>query len=198
LSLTVGLFFVAIAAAGRLLLASWSAPICLTLFIAVTLNFSLPSLQSIDYLEYDATARKSVEISRLFPHQQWTVVAPIEQLSQVYGRGWYEDIAKFTTTYQDRVTNPSFRFPQQTTLFVFVEQRPFTADKPEYPVPYSVLTDPTYRHYRSPSGRAQLMTATLKLCETYRQHHPDSRIYYENDRLRIYQFAAHPREKSNL
>ncbi len=198
LSLTVGLFFVAIAAAGRSLLASWSAPICLTLFIAVTLNFSLPSLPTIDYLEYDAAARKSVEISRLFPYQQWTVVAPIEQLAQVYGRGWYEDIAKFTTTYQDRVTNPSFRFPQQTTLLVFVEKRPFTADKPEYPVPYSVLIDPTYRNYRSPSGRTQLMTATLKLCETYRQHHSDSRIYYENDRLRIYQFAAHPHEKSIL
>jgi hypothetical protein len=198
LSLTVGLFFVAISAAGRLLLASWSAPICLTVFIAVTLNFSLPSLPAINYLEYDAAARKSVEISRLFPYQQWTVVAPIEQLAQVYGRGWYEDIAKFTTTYQNRVTNPSFRFPQQTALFVFVEKRPFTADQPEYPVPYSVLIDPTYRNYRSPSGRAQLMTATLKLCETYRQHHFDSRIYYENDRLRIYQFAAHPHQKNIL
>jgi hypothetical protein len=198
LSLTVGLLFVAIAAAGRLLLASWSAPICLTLLIAVTLNFSLPSLPSIDYLEYDAAARKSVEISRLFPYQQWTVVAPIEQLAQVYGRGWYEDIAKFTTKYQDRVTNPSFRFPQQTTLFVFVEKRPFTADKPDAPVTYSVLIDPTYRNYRSPSGRTQLMTATLRLCEMYRQHHSDSRIYYENDRLRIYQFAAHPHEKSIL
>jgi hypothetical protein len=194
LSLTVGLLFVAIAAAARLLLATWSAPICLTVFIAITLNFSLPSLPQIDYLEYDATARKAVEISRLFPHHQWTVVAPIEQLSQVYGRGWYEDAAQFTKKYQDRVSSPNFRFPHQTSLFVFVEKRPFTTDKPEYPVPYSVLVDPTYRHYRSPSGRAQLATATLKLCETYRRHHPDSRIYYESDRLQIYQFAAHPQQ----
>jgi hypothetical protein len=200
LSLTVGLFFVAIASAGRLLLATWSAPICLTIFIAITLNFSLPTLPQIDYLEYDAAARKAVEISRLFPYQQWTVVAPIEQLSQVYGRGWYEDAAQFTTKYQDRVNNPTFRLPQQTSIFVFVEKRPFTTDKPEYPVPYSVLIDPTYRHYRSPSGRTQLAAATLQLCETYRRHHPDSRIYYESDRLRIYQFSAHPRNillKSN-
>jgi hypothetical protein len=194
LSLTVGLLFVAVAAAGRLLLANWSAPICLTVFIAITLNFLLPSFPQLDYLEYDAAARKAVEIGRLFPYQQWTVVAPIEQLSQVYGRGWYEDAAQFTTKYQDRVSNPNFRFPQPTSLFVFVEKQPFTTDKPEYPVLYSVLTDPTYRNYRSASGRAQLAVSMLKLCETYRKQHPplDSRIYYENDRLRIYQFRPHP------
>jgi hypothetical protein len=189
LSLLVGLLFMAIATAGRLLLASWSAPVCLTVFIAITLNFCLPPLPEIDYLEYDAAARKAVEISHLFPRHQWTLVAPVEQLSQVYGRGWYEDAAVFTAKYQDLVTAPSFHFPHPTPLLVFTEKRPFIADKPEYPVPYSVLIDPTYRHYRSPSGRIQLERKLLRLCETYRVHHPDlQRIYYENDRLRIYQF----------
>jgi hypothetical protein len=196
LSLLVSLLFIAIAAAGRLLLTSWSAPICLTISIAITLNFCLPALPAIDYLEYDAAARKAVEISHLFPHRQWTVVAPIEQLSQVYGRGWYEDVAKFTATYQDRVASASFHFPHQTPLLIFTEKRPFIADKPEYPVPYSVLIDPTYRHYRSPSGRTKLAAATLQLCETYRQYHPDSQIYYENDRLRIYQFPPRSNDAS--
>ncbi len=190
LSLLVGLLFVAIAAAGRILLASWSAPICLTIFLATTLNFFLPPLPQIGYLEYDAAARKAVEIGHLFPRHQWTVVAPIEQLSQVYGRGWYEDLAEFTAKYQDRVSVPSFHFPHQTALLVFAEKLPFTNDQPEYPVPYSVLIDPTYRHYRSPAGRTKLATATLQLCETYRRYHPDSRIYYESDRLRIYQFPT--------
>jgi hypothetical protein len=190
LSLMVGLLLVTIAAAGRLLLSNWSAPICLTIFIATTLNFCLPSLPQIDYLEYDAAARKTVEIAYLFPHHRWTIVAPIEQLSQVYGRGWYEDAALFSNKYQDLVRNPRFHFPHKTSLLIFTEKRPFTSDKLEYPVPYTVLIDPTYRHYRSPSGRRQLMTAMLELCETYRRHHPDSRIYYENDQLRIYQFPA--------
>jgi hypothetical protein len=190
LSLLVGLLFIAIATAGRLLLANWSAPICLTVFIAITLNFWLPPLPAIDYLEYDAAARKAVEIGHLFPRHQWTVVAPIEQLSQVYGRGWYEDAAVFTAKYQDLVTAPSFHFPHPTPLLIFTEKRPFIPDKPEYPVPYSVLIDPTYRHYRSPSGRTQLESSLLRLCETYRRQHPDLyRIYYENDRLRIYQFS---------
>jgi hypothetical protein len=190
LSLLVGLLFMAIATAGQLLLASWSAPICLTVFIAITLNFCLPPLPTLDYLEYDAAARKAIEIGHLFPRHQWTVVAPIEQLSQVYGRGWYEDAAVFTAKYRDLVTTASFRFPHPTPLFIFTEKRPFIADKPEYPVPYSVLIDPTYRHYRSPSGRTQLERSLLELCETYRRHHPElHRIYYENDRLRIYQFS---------
>ncbi len=190
LSLLVGLLFVAIAAVGRLLLASWAAPVCLMIFIATTLNFCLPPPPQINYLEYDAAARKAVEIGHILPHHQWTVVAPIEQLSQVYGRGWYEDLAKFTDKYKDRVAAADFRFPGATQLLVFVEKRPFNSDRRESPVGYSVLTDPTYRHYRSPSGRRQLAVATIQLCETYRQHHPDSRIYYEDDRLRIYQFAA--------
>jgi hypothetical protein len=189
LSLLVGLLFIAIATAGRLLLASWSAPICLTVFIAITLNFCLPPSPAIDYLEYDAAARKAIEIGHLFPRHQWTVVAPIEQLSQVYGRGWYEDAAVFTAKYRDLVTAPSFHFPHPTPLLIFTEKRPFIPEKPEYPVPYSVLIDPTYRHYRSPSGRTQLQLALLQLCETYRRHHPElHRIYYENDRLRIDRF----------
>lgn len=190
LSLFVGLLLMTIAAAGKLLLSTWSAPIWLTIFIATTLNFCLPSLPQIDYLEYDAAARKTVEIAHLFPHHRWTIVAPIEQLSQAYGRGWYEDAALFSDKYQDRVSNPRFHFPHKTSLLVLVEKRPFTTDKLEYPVPYTVLIDHTYRHYRSPSGRTQLMTRMLELCEVYCRHHPDSRIYYENDRLRIYQFSA--------
>ncbi len=196
LSLLVGLLFVAIAAVGRLLLASWSAPVCLMLFIATTLNFCLPPPPQINYLEYDAAARKTVEISYLLPHHQWTVVAPIEQLSQVYGRGWYEDLAKFTAKYQGRVAAADFRFPSATQLLVFAEKRPLNSDRRESPVGYSVLTDPTYRHYRSPSGRRRLATATLQMCETYRRHHPDSRIYYEDERLRIYQFTAQPQIQS--
>jgi hypothetical protein len=196
LSLFVGMLFIAVASVGRLLLANWSAPVCLTVFLAITLNFCLPLPPQLDYLEYDASARKAVEISRLFPHHHWTIVAPIEQLSQVYGRGWYEDLAQFVDKYHDspqerlrqRVADPQFRFPGQTSLLIFAEKQPFIAEKAEFPVPYSVLSDPTYRHYRSASGRAKLAQATLQLCETYRLHHPESQIYYEDEHLRIYQF----------
>ena len=188
LSLLVGMLFLAIATGGRLLLANWSAAVCLTLFLAITINFCLPSSAQINYLEYDAAARKTVEISRLFPQHHWTIAAPIEQLSQVYGRGWYIDLAEFVSQYQDRVTQPNFYFPIKTPLFVLAEKKPFGADKPEVSVTYSVLSDPTYRHYRSSEGREKLALSTIKLCDLYRQNHPNSRIYYEDEVIRIYHF----------
>jgi hypothetical protein len=188
LSLYIGMLFVAIASAFRLLLGRWSAPVCLTVFLAISVNFCLPPPAQIAYLEYDIAPRKVLQIDRLFPPHQWTIVAPIEQLSQVYGRGWYQDAAQFTEKYQDRTNEPNFHFPHLMPLFVFVEKLPFAAEKPEQPVLYSVLKDPTYRHYRSPSGRTKLAQTMLQLCETYHHQHPDSRIYYEDANLRIYQF----------
>ena len=188
LSLCIGMLFVAISSAFKLLLGNWSAPVCLTVFMAISVNFCLPPPAQITYLEYDLAARKVLEIDRIFPPHQWTIVAPIEQFPQIYGRGWYQDAAQFTDKYHDRVSEPNFRLPNTTPLFVFVEKQPFAADKPEQPVLYSVLTDPTYRHYRSPSGRTKLSQAMLQLCETYRRQHADSRIYYEDANLRIYQF----------
>jgi hypothetical protein len=190
LSIYIGMLFVAIASVFRLLLANWSAPICLTIFLAISVNFCLPPPAQIAYLEYDIAARKVLEIDRLFPPHQWTIVAPIEQFPQVYGRGWYQDAAQFIAKYRDLVSAPNFQLPNTTPLFVFVEKQPFAADKPEQPVLYSVSIDPTYRHYRSPSGRTKLAQAMLQLCETYRRQHADSRIYYEDANLRIYQFFA--------
>jgi hypothetical protein len=188
LSIYIGMLFVAIASAFRLLLGKWSAPVCLTVFLAISVNFCLPPPAQIAYLEYDIAARKVLQIDRLFPLHQWTIVAPIEQFPQVYGRGWYQDAAQFTDKYQDLAREPNFHFPHLTPLFVFVEKQPFAADKPEQAVLYSVLKDSTYRHYRSPSGRTKLAQAMLQLCENYRHQHSDSRIYYEDANLRIYQF----------
>jgi hypothetical protein len=51
---------------------------------------------------------------------------------------------------------------------------------------FSVLTDITYRNYRSPAGRASLESAAMQLCEDYRRDHSDADIYFEDDSLRIY------------
>jgi hypothetical protein len=189
LSLYMGMLSVATASAFRSLLGNWSAPVCLTVFLAISVNFCLPPPAQITYLEYDLAARKVLEIDRTFLPHQWTIVAPIEQFPQVYGRGWYQDAAQFTDKYHDFVGEPNFQLPITTPLFVFVEKQPFAADKPAKAVLYSVSIDPTYRHYRSPSGRTKLSQAMLQLCETYRHQHPDSRIYYEDANLRIYQFS---------
>jgi hypothetical protein len=194
LALLFGTLFFGVATAMRLLIVDWAAAVCLTLLIAVTLNFFLPPPPKLTYLEYEISARKASEIGNFFPFQGWTIAAPVEQLAQVYGRGWYIDLAEFVDKYGNSVNKPGFQFPIKTPLFVFVENIPFGNDRPESIVPYSTLADPTYRNYRSISGRTKLLNNARDLCDTYLSYHPQDRIYYQDDRLKIYQF--NPQQKA--
>jgi hypothetical protein len=193
LSLLSGMAFMLLAGALRGLLGIWTEPVGLMVTYALALNFCWPSNMAIEYLEYDVSARKTAEIATLFPYKHWTLVAPSEQLSQSYRQGWYEDLAKFVDTYQKSIKNPSFRLPIGTdNIFVMVEKKPFGGDRAEPSVPYSTLQDPVYNNYRSPTGRSHLQATALEMCETYANNHPDSRIYYEDKVIKIYQFSGLP------
>ncbi len=139
-------------------------------------------------LEYEAAARATQEIAYRFPRQTWVVAAPVEQLAETFGLGGHEDLAGFVGKYRSQVSSPEFHFQDaREDLFVYVEKRPFQifSREPET-VPFSVLTDPTYRNYRSPGGRASLEAAALQLCESYRQNHSNADVFFENEALRIY------------
>jgi hypothetical protein len=139
-------------------------------------------------LEYEAAARVTQQIASRFPRQKWVVAAPVEQLAETFGLGAHEDLAGFVETYQDQVSSSEFRFPDaREDLFIYVEKRPFQifSREPET-ISFPVLTDVTYRSYRSPGGRASLESAALQLCETYRRYHSDEDIFFENEELRIY------------
>jgi hypothetical protein len=116
------------------------------------------------------------------------VAAPVEQLAETFGLGGHEDLAGFVEKYRSQVSSPEFRFQDaRENLFIYVEKRPFQifSREPET-VSFSVLTDPTYRTYRSPGGRASLEAAALQLCESYRQYHSNTDVFFENEVLRIY------------
>ena len=139
-------------------------------------------------LEYEAAARATQEIAYRFPRQTWVVAAPVEQLAETFGLGGHEDLAGFVGKYRSQVSSPEFHFQDaREDLFVYVEKRPFQifSREPET-ASFSVLTDPTYRNYRSPGGRASLEAAALQLCESYRQYHSNADVFFENEALRIY------------
>lgn len=192
LSLLVGLLFLIPISLLRLISYRWSEIICVILFFVVSINFLLPLSAKPTYLEYEIAARKALEIRNLFPAKSWTIVAPIEQLSQSYGAGWYEDLGLFVEKYSAKIAKPGFKFPFSSPhLFIYVEKKPFvTLDRENKVVPYWLFADPTYRYYRSASGRASLQFEALKICETYRRKHNNISIYYEDDRLRIYHFQG--------
>jgi hypothetical protein len=139
-------------------------------------------------LEYEAAARQTQEIAHKFSAQKWVVAAPIEQFPETLGFGGYEDLAAFVEKYRTRVSIPAFHFPGiPQDLFIYVEKRPFQVFSQEpLTVPFAVLTDATYRSYRSPAGRASLESDAWRLCESYRQYHSDMEVYFQDDSLLIY------------
>ncbi len=139
-------------------------------------------------LEYEAAARATEQIAHRFPRQTWVVAAPVEQLAETFGLGGHEDLAGFVEKYRSQVSSPEFRFQNaREDLFIYVEKRPFQifSREPET-ISFSVLSDPTYRNYRSPGGRASLEAAALQLCENYRQYHANADVFFENEVLRVY------------
>jgi hypothetical protein len=189
LSLLLAISFMLLVAALRSLLGVWTEAIGLILVLGIALNFFWPSNAAIEHFEYEASARKTQEIARLFPYKDWTLVAPNEQLSQSFRQGWYEDLAKFVEKYQSQVASSGFRWPIETAnLFVMVEKTPFPPSKEFDDVPFSTLNDPVYVNYRSSAGRARLQAAAEQMCVDYVRNHPGTKIYYEDKVLKIYQF----------
>jgi hypothetical protein len=150
----------------------------------------LPQRAGALYLEHEITAVKTLEIASVFPRGRWLIVAPVEQLAQTYGRGWFEDPASFVAKNASRAGDPGFAFDVSVDdLFVFVERRPFkTFESEAVDVPFSTLADPSYRQYRSLAGRASLQAQLYAVCEAYRLTHPDASVYYEDAQIRIYRF----------
>jgi len=145
-------------------------------------------------LEYETAARATQEIASRFPRQTWVVAAPVEQLAETFGLGGHEDLAGFVEKYRSQVSSPEFRFQSaREDLFIYVEKKPFQIFSREpQTVSFSVLTDPTYRNYRSPGGRASLEAAALQLCESYRQYHSNADVFFDNEVLRIYHIHPQP------
>jgi hypothetical protein len=174
----------------RLLRSVSTAPIALVLILAFSVNFLLPPPASPLYLEPEISAREALALNARFPAKQWVLVAPVEQLAETYGSAWYVDLAEFVAKYGDRVQQPQFQFPFEVAdLLVFVEKRPFQTFKTEPAViASSAALDPVYVNYRLHAGRSSLQFQALKLCETYRQTHPETSIDYEDETLRVYHF----------
>lgn len=160
----------------------------LVVLLGAAVSWARPHQLTGQYLEYEAAARQTEEITHRFPRQQWAVAAPVEQLPETHGLGAYDDLAEFVQEYEPVVSSPQFRFKDMpANLFVYVEKKPFQIFSHEpASVSFSVLADVTYSHYRSPGGRASLEVAALRLCENYRQSHSGIDVFFENDDLRIY------------
>ena len=142
------------------------------------------------FLEYPAAQAQALEIASTMPRGRWLIVAPVEQLAESYGRGWFEEQAAFLERYAARAGEPRFTFDLAVDdVLVFVEKRPFkTFARETSGIRFATLSDPTYRNYRSLAGRASLQARLQALCEAYARTHEGASVYYADDDLIIYRF----------
>jgi hypothetical protein len=190
LSWLCGVGFVILKQGFQWIFRAGSQTVSAILVIALAINFLLPPVPDLTYLEYDIAARETLALNTRFTARRWMLIAPPEQLSQTLGDGWYSDLAEFVDRYGNRVKRPFFNLPFSVPdIFVFVEKRAFQTFAVEpSTVPAATAFDPVYVNYRALAGRSSLQFAALDLCETYRQTHPDTTIEYEDDTLRVYHF----------
>lgn len=158
------------------------------LFVTLSTPF-LPVGLKPKFLEYEVVARRSVEIASTRPRKRWTMVAPVEQLPQIYGRGWYEDLGNFVDYYGGMDEQRMQAFPK-AEIYVIVEKIPFRYfEREPISVDFRLLTDPVYRRYRSGAGRAALEYKALEICEELRRRY-GAEVYYEDEVVRIYKFGG--------
>lgn len=170
----------------------YADPLLASLVIIPSIMFFLPSNATGKPLEYDAAARQTLKIASHYPQLNWILIAPGEQMAEIYGQGWHEDLAKFVRRGETAGTAAAFDFgiPVED-VFVMVEMRPFrTFESEPEEVPAATLKDASYRQYRSPAGRASLEFAALHLCESYWNTHPQGEVFYEDETMRIYHFHS--------
>jgi hypothetical protein len=167
-------------------------PLVLVAFLLVAVIWLPPHSLSSQPVEYEAAARQTQEIEHRFSAQKWAVVAPVEQFPETLGHGGYEDLASFVEEYRTKVATSDFHFPAiPQDLFIYVETRPFQVFSQEpLTLPFAILTDATYRSYRSPAGRASLESDAWRLCENYRQYHSDIDVYFQDESLLIYRIHS--------
>ncbi len=176
------------------LLRQYADPLLAGLVLIPATMFLLPPAATGKPLEYDSAARQTLKIASHYPQLNWIMVAPGEQMAEIYGRGWHEDLAKFVLRGQTAGTDAAFDFGIPVNeVFVMVEMRPFrTFESEPEQVSAATLTDASYRQYRSLAGRASLEFVALQLCESYRNSHLQGEIFYEDEALRIYHFHLVP------
>lgn len=159
--------------------------------IALAASIDAQQTAAANFVEYDAAARKTLDIVTTFPKYRWMIVAPVEEWPLSYGRGWHMNLHQFVDEVGSRIDEDGYRLPYKVDeLFVFVETRPFAtfASEPA-DVPFEVLVDPVYRHYRSPAGRSSMEFAAYRLCERLRAQNPNASVFFDDGRLKIYRFT---------
>lgn len=145
--------------------------------------------------QYDPplAAEATLKIEQALPPYEWTIVSPVNQYSEVLGRGWQEELSLFVQTYSLRDARSSFyqlkndpRAPILTpNVFLLVEPRLYPSNVAVSPKDLSLPIATGNATYRGSSLSAVESRAYYWAMAYHRSHPRTSSIYMHSRNLMV-------------
>lgn len=152
--------------------------------------------------EYDSAAANYLKIKSTYSAYDWYVIAPHEQLAQVMGYGWHEQLIRFVQKYTlQQAADPNFEIPLPVThIFVFTEKIPLHLGRPATSTDAqkaleSEGPDPYMQYYKNTEQRTILEAKAIEWMETYKGSHKNVTVFFEDESMKIYHVTNSDPEK---
>lgn len=146
-----------------------------------------PTTAWVSYIEYSSMVTQTQNIKEDVERFTYTMVGIPEQRQRLMGSAFLVDLWVFARDVRlHDARDPSYQLPIPTErIFISVEKIPF----PGFDVPASSATD---EYYRDNEKRGRIMAIVARWAETYRRYHDDMSIYYDDEKIRIYEIKRTP------
>lgn len=142
--------------------------------------------------QHEGALKAYCKIRENYEFLDWTVVSPVEELSEVYGYGYHYELWKFVQEFKlSDAKNRDFDFGQKIpseNIFIFVEKDPLLVWYTIPPTVYQVSEAEKY--YRMYHERKRLEKQISEWIEEYRKSHyglsDDAEVFYEDKDIVVF------------
>ena len=166
--------------------ASLKRPLNIGLSLAALASLLVPARVYVPHrFEPRGSGRTTESILSRYPAFQWTIVSPVEEYSEVLGRGWQQEITYFVAHHSlAQAKNPHFFLKSAQHSPILTPNVFLYADPRGFPVGIAL----TLRDARRPLGRTpsfrQIEARAYYWALAYHKSHPhSSRIYFKNSQF---------------
>lgn len=154
-----------------------------------------------DRFQYEEAVQAYIKIRNEFPHQEWTIISPIEEYSMVLGYGWHTNLWEFAKGITEKDEKAGI-FPTNY-VFLFVEKIPLgtnrevTETEAEQPFP-TIEGDRLDDYYRMKEKRIVIQAKAYYWAEAYRKTHSHMQIFSDSPNMRVYLITQDGNNPYNL
>lgn len=132
---------------------------------------------------YPQATEVALDIIRNEDRLTYTFVGASEQFQEVAFNGFHVEAWVFAKDIEfSDARDPSYEIPIPTnTVYIFAEKDAFAGPQAQF------WFGPTEEYYRTEQKRERIMQRIVEWSETYRRHHDDMDVVYDDEQLRVYE-----------